>query len=189
MRNYDRFLIVLVALGLLSLGAGFLVLALIFSIIGIPLAYVVLALPSCALVLGLGRIVDLLLLRRILPDNGVTGVIAIALVLLLAGVSLVANQTQSIQMLAMQSGDHDNIVLPLPEGTLAYVSQAKTLDCSDFCQRLLLTGQAQKVLVAEAGAAQAETLNPETPAQSWRIEDRASCPTVPLGTAENRMRL
>ena len=182
MRGYDFFLVLLAGLGLVSLGAGDLTIGLMFTLIGIPLAVLILALPSIALVLCSARILDRALLRHLVPGIGPTGYIAVGLVLVaLAGLSLTANQMQGSQIVALQRGDHNDLRLPLTGETIAYVSGTPSVLCGDFCQRLLLAGQAKQVLVTIGSSALAEgPLDPATPAQSWRIEDRPTCPPVDL---------
>ena len=182
MRRYDVFLIILAIFALLSFGAGDLVIALIFSMVGIPLALLILILPAFALILGLARLLDLLLLSRLLP-KGTSGIGAVCTVLvLLAGVSVIANNRQSSALVALQSGDHDDLSRPLPDQVIALVSAAPTQDCTDFCQRLLLTGQATAVVIA-----QGETL-PNT-GTFWQIKDQPTCPPVALPVGAARMRI
>ncbi|MES2435552.1 MAG: hypothetical protein V4586_17225 [Pseudomonadota bacterium] len=187
MRGYDVFLIVLTILALFSFGAGDLVIALYFSIIGIPLALLIPLLPALALILGLARILDRLLLAHLLPksSSGFAG-FGVALALL-AGVSLIANYRQSAELTALLAGDHDDLTRPLPDQVYGLLSQVPSQECSDFCQRLLLTGQATAVLIAQADAKDTEQPDLETPATLWQIEDQPICPPVALPVGAGRM--
>lgn len=183
MRGYDVFLIILAIVALLSFGAGDLVIALYFSIIGIPLGILIPLLPALALILCLARILDRLLLCYLLP-KGSSGIAGVGMVLaLLAGISLIANYRQSTELAALLAGDHEDIARPLPDQAYALLTQASSQECGDFCQRLLLTGQATAVLIAQG----AEPLDPATPATLWRIEDQTTCPPLALPVGAGRM--
>lgn len=187
MRGYDVFLISLAVCALLSFGAGDLVIALFFSIIGIPLGFLILFLPALALILGLARILGLLLLSRFLPaDKSRFAAVGVAL-LLLAGVSLTANLRQSAELARLLADDHDDLSRPLPDQVYALLSKAPSTECTDFCQRLLLTGQATAVLIAQTGAQGSEEPVPAMPATLWQIKDQPTCPQVALPVGAARM--
>lgn len=187
MRGYDVFLISLAVCACLSFGTGDLVIGLFFSIIGIPLAFLILLLPALALVLGLARILDLWLLSRVLPA-GKSGFAAIGVaLLLLAGVSLTANQRQSAERARLLADDHDDLSRPLPDQVYALLSKEPSTECTDFCQRLLLTGQATAVLLAQSGAQGLDAPDPTMPATLWQIKDQPTCPPVALPVGAARM--
>lgn len=187
MRGYDFFLIVLAILAFFSLAAGNLVIVLLFSLIGIPFAFLILLLPALALILGLGRILDRVLLSRFLP-NGTTGIASVGVtLLLLAGVPLIANYHQSALVSALQAGDHDDLPRPLPSQIYALLSQTSSQDCTDFCQRMLLTGQVTAVLMSQAAPAAQDPPDPAIPATLWQIKDQPTCPPVALPANSGRM--
>ena len=187
MRGYDFFLIILATLAVFSFGAGNLVIVLLFSGIGIPLAFLILLLPSLAFILGIARILDRVLLSRFLP-TGTSGFASVgATLLLLAGVSLSANYHQSALVSALQAGDHDDLIRPLPSQIYALLSQTSSQDCTDFCQRLLLTGQATAVLMSQAAPALQSPPDPAMPATLWQIKDQPTCPPVALPADAGRM--
>ena len=187
MRGYDVFLISLAVCALLSFGAGDLVIALFFSLIGIPLGFLILLLPALALILGLARLLDLLLLSRFF-SAGKSGFAAIGVaLLLLAGVSLAANLRQSAELARLLADDHDDLSRPLPDQVYALLSDVPSTECADFCQRLLLTGQATAVLIAQTGAQGFDAPDPATPATLWQIKDQPICPQVALPIGAGRM--
>lgn len=183
MRKYDVFLVILGITGLLALGSGDLVITLFFTIILIPVALVLIALPGLALILCSARLVDRLVLAHFLP-KGTSGYAALGVVLTaLAGLSLVANARQANEIATLMADDHDSLSRPLPDQNYGYLSQDPAETCGEFCQRLLLTGQARAVLLAQADAQTVPRAT--TPATLWQIKDQPTCPpvTLPAGWA------
>ena len=92
MRGYNLILLLLAIGAVLSMVFQGLMLLFMISIIGIPLAIVMAALPALALVLILARLMQRLVLDRVLPRMAgwVTGAVAVVLVLgLLTALSLI----------------------------------------------------------------------------------------------------
>ena len=188
MRGYNLFLIILSGFGLSLLTPLGLIFGFAFALISLPVFYLLLALPGIALGLSLARILDLMVLRRFLPHPEITGVAAVVLVAACSvGIAFVANQTQHAELVALQSGDHDDLRRPLPDATYAYLSDDKLQSCTDFCQRLLLTGQASAVLVAQAEVSLSP--DPATLATLWAIQDSPDCPELQFPENADRMRI
>jgi hypothetical protein len=183
LRGYNLFLVLLAIGAVLSMALQGLLLLFMISIVGIPLAIAMAALPALALVLILARLVQRLVLDRVLPRMAgrVTGGVAVALVLaVLVAIAALDRRGQAEAIAELTAGGRDVLVLPLPKGVVAIRSRDPDTACNDLCRRLLVTGSAATVLLQRL---EDPTLpvDPASPAVSYRLEQRASCPEPALG--------
>ena len=136
------------------------VVLLIFSIIGMPAAWLLMQLPTLALYLLASAPIYLLLRRWSRPVGGV-----IALGLTLGASTLVAravNQAAEAQVNAFVAGDRGGpMMLPRSTRVAHLYSWGETFDwdvgCEDHCQRLLFSGAAREVLRGELKAMDGRT--------------------------------
>lgn len=170
------------------------------SVIGIPLYFVLLAIPSLFLILLALRAVAEA--WRFYRAGRTLPALVLALALLAMADFFVfrawrVNWRLSSQAAALAAGDIDSLGAPAPIATLAVLRNTRERNdaanpCDDLCQRLLLTGAAQEVLELTAAPA---PLQPHTsqhtdtrspwpqfePTESmsgtaWRLERRDACP-------------
>lgn len=182
MRKYDYLLVIVLCMALLSADA-LLGLALIaaYTIIGIPIAPLIMALPAFALILVPARLFERLVLNRFFPASRKTAFGAIAIMLAASSLfAIVDNAKQSKVVDEFLAGDFDTLQQPIPKQKIALVSAYHGSGCLDFCQRLLLTGQANSVLVES----NKDKLGDAVPdfsgsAKEFRLEDLGSCPLLP----------
>jgi hypothetical protein len=135
--------------------------------------------PALLLILTLFLIVNGLLPSR-LPTRPL---IALAVVLsLLAIPPVVLNQKIDAEALAKTANDHNDLVLPIKQRVIAvrqnwYWRGSDTIECDAFCLHALLTGTADKVLLAHTDDTSAKP-NQQQQAIGFRFEQRATCPAV-----------
>jgi len=152
----------------------------LISVIGIPLALVMMATPTLALVFVLAYVA-----QRLHGRDGPAGVaISFGLALLvLAGIAQLANARLDHRADEFLAGDIDTLERPLRASSIGLASYGYfgrsrgESRCEETCQRLLLSGAAQRVLMAD-GKPDNEGWTAEMPALSYRIEERATCPPV-----------
>ncbi|WP_455273231.1 hypothetical protein [Rhizobium herbae] len=159
--------------------------------IGIPIALGIWFAPALLLILFL-----FLLIKELFPSRlpGRTFVaLALALVVL-ALPPLVLNIKIDSQAKTWIADDRNDLVLPLKVRVIA-VRQAMdrypkkgTIECDGFCMHALLTGTAEKVLLAQAEKAAAQPRQQET-AIAFRFEKRGSCPAVNYGNVSQSLDL
>lgn len=179
-----------VAVGILAI-ASFVTLAvpsvlllLTISIIGIPLALLLMAAPTALLFAVLARV-----LYTALGSN--RSALVAACFGALAAMALppsVVNQRINRDAAALIAADHDDVARPFVARTLA-VSQPRDRSkpsCDDFCRRALLNRQVERFLVTTAASG---PIDPETRATSYRLERRASCPAVQFSGDGNRIQI
>lgn len=183
MRGYNLILLLLAIGAALAMALQTLMLVFAMSIVGIPLALAMAALPALALVLILARVVQRLVLNRVMPraTGPVNGGLAVVLVLvLLAAVAALDRRGQAAAVADLTAGDRTALALPLPSGVVAIRSGDPETTCHDLCRRLLVTGSAATVLLQRL---EDPTLpvDPSSQAVSYRLERRASCPEPAVG--------
>ncbi len=168
------------------------------SIVGIPLGLAMAAAPTFFL-LALGATAGRKLAKRETLAPALVGATAM-LALLAAGASgfnTMLHRTAD----ALTAGDHDDLARPLRAKTLAIVRRRPhgwpkgATRCDANCQRLLLSGEVERVLYAEppregkagpdasTGGSPAPTWTAATEVLSFRFESREACPTVVLADA------
>jgi hypothetical protein len=103
----------------------------------------------------------------------------------LAGIAAWANVALDRRADEYLAGDLDTLARPLRATTIGHIdlhgrgwSRGETR-CDHLCQRLLLSGAAERVLVAELRPRD-NSWSAETPAFAFRIEPRATCPPIHL---------
>lgn len=141
------------------------------------------------MILGLPRILDRLLFSRFLSDDKSWAAALVAALAVLVAVPMIANHRQSAQVAGLLAGDHDDLARPLPNQIYAVPSQQPTEDCTDFCQRLLLTGQATAVFVLHHDTPVLDVPDPATPGTLWQIKDQPTCPPVTMPVGGGRMQI
>lgn len=168
------------------------------SVVGIPLGIALAASPTFFL-LALGATAGRNLAKRETLAPALVGAAAM-LALLAAGASgfnAMLHRTAD----ALTAGDHDDLTRPLRAKTLAIVGRHPhrwpkgATRCDAICQRLLLSGEVERVLHAEppreekagpdasTGGSPAPRWTAATEAVSFRFEKREPCPTVVLADA------
>lgn len=187
MRGYDRFLVGLAACGLVVAAAPGILIAIGSLGVTLPLAFALAFLPALAVVLVPARLVQVML-GRVLPRPWVSGALSVVLVLgALAAVPRWFNAQVAARTDAAVAGDRNDLVLPLPRGTYGIQTVGgRWRDrqvCDDLCLRLLLTGQADRVILAAlSGPEAADDLDTRHPA--FAIERRATCPEADMATSD-----
>lgn len=179
----------LVALGLAALfcliGAPLAMVAMI-SIIGLPIALVMAVVPGLFLTLLTARLAHAGLARL-----GIRSALASALLAVscLAAIPLLLNSDLEDRANSLVAADLDQLRLPLPVRHVAIrdrdsggygVGRSR---CGELCQRLLLTGRAERVLVLPVGEID-RNLDPATPAAAFTLSMRGSCPAVDLQSTQ-----
>ncbi len=149
------------------------------TIIGIPIALYLMAAPFLFLV-----VLGTYLMRRF-TGAGLIGTIAalVATLGLLAVPPYVANRKLDASARAQVAGDRDDGTKPAARVFAVrapkYYRQTKdALNCDGFCQRALMNGVAERVLVVDQDLNTA--LERSQMVDSFRLEQRASCPPVNL---------
>ena len=163
--------------------------ALMITIAGIPLALCLLAAPSFALILVPARLIDRLILRRHFQSSGKSGFSAIGIVLAFSVLyAVVDNVRQSVAVSAIRVGDVLDIARPIAKQAIALVSAGDDVTCNDFCQRLLLTGQATSVIVAPSkDQIMSDAPDPSLPATEFRLQNLGTCQSVPPSEDETAL--
>jgi hypothetical protein len=182
LRGYNLILLLLAIGAVLSMLFQGLMLLFMISIVGIPLAIVMAALPALALVLILARLVQRLVLDRVFPPvaGPVTGGVAVVLVLaLLTAIAALDRRGQAAVIANLTAEDMNALSPPLPKGVVAIRSGDPDSACNDLCRRLLVTGSAGAVLLQRLEDP-ALPVDPASAAVSYRLEARASCPEPAL---------
>jgi hypothetical protein len=177
-RSYDAILALLGVAALVDMALPALTVVALISIIGIPIAVLLMALPTVALVLIVAR----LLQKTAKREGKLAAVLSIAAtLLLLAGVAAYCNGQLNERAEALVAGDVDTLS-PLRLDTLGLVDgqsrwgHDKQTACGDLCLRLLLNGAAKRVVVFPYPETP-ETLMPEAAGRAFWLEQRPACPT------------
>jgi hypothetical protein len=192
MRGYDWFLAGLACLALMVAVAPD-VLILIGSLgVTIPLAFVLAFLPAVAVVLIPARVVQVGVLNRVLSQLWLAGALSVTIVLaVLAAVPRGFNAHVAARIDAAVAGDRNDLAQPLPRGTYGIQTltgrRHERQVCDDLCLRLLLTGQADRVILALLpGPEAADDMDTRHPA--WTIERRDTCPEADMATSDDQGR-
>lgn len=149
------------------------------TIIGIPIGIYLMAAPFLFLVVA-----GTFLVSRYLGGGWVTIILGVAITLaLLAIPPYFANIKLENQARSLITQDRDDGTKPAAKIVAVrsdrFWGKGKdTLNCDGFCQRALINGVAERVLVVEQDINLAVV--PDTQAESFRLERRASCPQVKL---------
>ena len=167
------------------LGPSIVIVAMI-SIVGIPLGLALMVAPTLFLI-ALGASVGRRYAGRETLGPALAGA-GIAL-MMLAGGAAYFNGRLERTVAELRAGDHDDLRRPLRAKTLALVRRGAlgrskgTSDCDGLCQRLLLSGAVERVLVA-ALARDGLEWTPSLAARSFRLDDRETCPTVVVADSD-----
>ncbi len=136
MRRYDYLLALLPADALLGL-----TLIATYTIIGFPIALLIMALPARALILIPARLLDRLVLQRVYPASRKTAFAAIAVTLAASCLFAIVDNAKQLKLVdEFLAEDFDTLQRPIPEQKIALVFAHHADGCTDYCQRLLLTG-------------------------------------------------
>lgn len=166
----------------LTLAVPTLTVVALISVIGIPLGLLMMATPTLFSVVALANVV-----QRLHRRDGVAAVLAslAVAVAVLAGFAAFCNSLVDRRADSFLAGDVDAIERPLHAraiglaGRDVFVWNRHQTRCAELCQRLLLSGAAERVLVPATRPDEVEW-SAGTPAFSFRLEARGSCPTVQL---------
>jgi hypothetical protein len=176
--RFDKRLIlagILAAICLSPIGLAVGILALV-SIIGIPIAIVIGAIPALFLIALVVRLV-----RLVMPVPGPAGwtLSAIAGLGLMTVPAYLANQR--LEATAHSLVKEDQLVLPAPRrpDALAFIQDAgyrRDDVCGDFCQRALLNGIVRSFIAAHRNSPR---IDPDSLSGTrFRFEQRAECPLI-----------
>ena len=158
------------------------------TIIGIPIGIYLMAAPFLFLLASGTYVVSRFLgggWAALIAGAGVT-------LALLAAPPYFVNKTLDSRAKAFAAGDHDDGSKPAGRAIAVLTDRPggygkDTLNCDGFCQRALINGVADRVLVA------AQDLNlaivPAKPAASFRMEKRAACPPVKLPQGDDPIKI
>lgn len=155
------------------------------SIVGIPLALAMMVTPFLFTVVALANLVQ----RGHGRDGAMAVVTSIALaLLLLAGVAGLCNAVLDRRAEEFLAGDVDTLERPLRVESLGLFGMGwqdwwggKKARCSELCQRLLLSGAVERVIVADWKPGQeGADWDVSTKALGYRLEQRETCPPIQL---------
>jgi hypothetical protein len=179
LKGYDAFLAALGVAALVDLALPILTTIALISIIGIPIAFLLMALPTVAAVLILGRLLQLAIrLPGLVP--GLTSVVAV--ILLLAAGAAYYNKDLADRATTLLADDKQRLQ-PLKLATLGLIDdrlgwrQKNVTGCGDLCLRLLLNAVARKVVIF-ARTKDRTSLLPDKPGSAFWLEQRSECPAV-----------
>ncbi len=179
-QSIDSMLFALFVISAIALAFPFLAIMAGITIIGIPVMLVLFFAPAVFLVGIIARLLYLglafLPAWRIIPVACMTAAILIA-------PPMVLNKEIYSQAEAIVAGDHNDIALPLHAKTIAMRLPANydRNPCDDFCQRVLLSGTAEKVLVVSTPYQPGEPKATEK-ALAFHMERLPVCPKITLKT-------
>lgn len=180
-RNFDIALVALGLLSLLCLSPFGSVLAIIagISIIGLPIMLLMGLIPPLFLFLLLARIIHFGLSKVGLRFWPASAALSLGL---LAAIPYIENRKLDVEAWKLVAGDITEIgVRPAPK-TLAYVRSgigARATVCDDFCQRALLNGVVDGILLVNAKSL-GEGPGNSLEGSLYRLESLASCPSIDL---------
>lgn len=199
MRIYYALVALIAVCASVGMAAPDLILGLMFTVVGIPLALLLGVAPAVAAIVVPAALMQATVFQAIPRVRAATrGGLG---VLLSIGVALALNA--ALALVGRESGiaDLERIVADdrAPDqpvtlsGTVGVVVDGNPyglglFECPDLCQRLLLTGHADRVVLAHADNV------PEVPpadkyAIAWRMERRAVCPKVELNTNSDSLEI
>ncbi len=150
----------------------------VISLIGLPLALAYWATPAVFLLCLIAYLIN-----RILPLAGKTGaaVSLVAAAAVLAIPPLVLNGPIHRKAASFASGDLDALQLPVTARSIASRESFRfgkgVTQCDGFCLHALLTGTAERFLVADTDTPFGD-IAPDTVAIEFRLEPGDTCPPV-----------
>jgi membrane protein implicated in regulation of membrane protease activity len=178
------FLVLLILVGLpaaITMTNPSIIMVLIWTMIGLPLALLMAATPTLFLVLVMTRVLAIFVGGGIFVHFAAL----FTTLVLLAILPLVANVRIDAEMEALVSGDLNNVEMPLTGKVIAVrrenysINRSHDQECDEFCIRALLNGAASEVIFQVIKDSN-EPLNLDGDATSYRMERRTSCPNVNL---------
>ena len=184
-RNFD---IMLVALGVVSLIClspigSLLAIVTAISIIGLPITLLMGAIPPLFLFLLLARLIHLALSSLGLRFWPASAALSLGL---LALVPHFENRKLDAEAQALVAGDIRDIEPPPAISTLAYVrsgSRNQATVCADLCQRALLNGAVERVIMAGSKAPDSPPAN-DLEGKLYQLERMTPCPAFDLREGE-----
>lgn len=184
--RYSVFLKILGGVALLGIMpfAGDLIVISAFTIIGLPIAILIFVAPMLFLVL-----IMIEAIRKYLKMNWYFGLFLVVGLLVIPPF-LINNQTK-IQAKILLAGDIDNLPSKPKLTSLAVLyttSYGRKNTCDDFCQRALLNGQADKMIMARVKSP-IGAIDWDMEAQAFWFEQRKNCPSVEVDKNRNNLRL
>jgi hypothetical protein len=189
-KAYYLFVCLNAAAAMVALTAPALILGMMFTMIGIPLAFYLMVAPAITIVLLPAVIVQFvvfpLMSRHRDRLDGGTGIL-LSILIVLAGNAAIAVpfwRSGKADLDAIVSRDVSAMLTPI-SGLVGVVTDGggyySSLDCLDLCQRLLLSGTADRVVLTWT-AEDMEVPLADRQATQWHMERRRVCPGVKLET-------
>ena len=178
MGRIEKTLLVLGVLSLIVLALPWIGVLAAITVIGLPLALAYWATPA-VFVLALTAY----LIHRVLPLSGKTGAIASVMMALavLAILPYVLNGAIHRKAVSFAASDLDKLQRPVSARTIASRENFRfakgVTQCDGFCLHSLLTGAAERFLVADTDRPYGDVL-PNEEAIEFRLERREVCPPV-----------
>lgn len=150
----------------------------LISVIGIPIALMIFAVPAAAMLYIAHELLYQFAVRRFLPGTHGRILSAATPVVAMFIIATLANARIDGEVAKLVSGDRDALS-NAPVRSLALVEASKRLrdqkpECAGLCQRLLLTGAVGEVIVAYADKG-ADTIDPNASARAFRWRRGGAC--------------
>jgi hypothetical protein len=168
---------VIALLCMTELGGGLAIVSGI-SVIGLPIAIMIMAFPTLYLIFLLSK-----LIRWTCPVVVRTPVSLAIAIGLLAIPPWIVNSHYRQPHLDYLSSDVDRIVKPIDLSSIAVVRASgynSATMCDGFCQRALLNGVVKTVIMVSAKQPFSALESLDTKGLAYRFEKRAVCPSPPL---------
>jgi hypothetical protein len=192
MKVYYWLLALVSVFAVIGLAAPALILGPMFTGVGIPLALLLGAAPALAAVLVPAAFLQLTVFQAIprvrdATRGGLGVLLSIGVALALnAALALVGRESGVADLESLVAEDRAPEQPVILSGTVGIVVDGDPyglglFECPDLCQRLLLTGLADRVVLAHAKNVP-EVPPPDKYAIAWRMERRDVCPKVRLNT-------
>lgn len=178
MRKVETLLLVLGAIALLALALPWIGTIAAITFIGLPLAFAYWAAPAAFLLCLLAYLIN-----KVLPLRGKPGAALslMAAAALLAVPPFLMNGAIHNKATSFTTGDLDVVQPPLGARTIASRERFRfardTTQCDSFCLHALLTGTADRFLVANTDTPHGDIAR-DAEAIEFRLERRDSCPQV-----------
>ncbi len=154
----------------------------LISFIGIPLGLAMMAVPTLFELVALAYVMQRLIGRDTRPAIAASFALALAL---LGAVASLCNARLDRRAAEFLAGDMDTLERPLRAKAIGLVdvdshffSKGETR-CLELCQRLLLSGAADRVIVPAVWSVDG-AWTAATPALAYRFEQREACPPVQI---------
>lgn len=186
--TFDKVLLLLGGLALLCISPIGTVLAVVaaISIIGLPIALVMAAIPALFVLLLVARLIHASLAVVGIRLWPLSGALALGLLALIPWI-----ENRRLDSIAQSmAGDDVTALDTLPKiATLAVLNSAgESRVCDDFCQRALLNGVASEVIMARNETPQAAPAD-GLAGTAYRLERRQECPPFDLSDGMNSLKL